>query len=268
MSELDLHGLGIGTWENEAPEQCAESVATALDAGYRHVDTAQAYENEAAVGTGIADSPVPREEVFLATKVHWENLGYDDVLASVEESLERLGTDYLDLLYVHWPIDAYDPEETLAAFEELYESGTIRHIGLSNFEPRNLDAARDALGAPVFAHQFELHPFLQQEELRAYAAEHDHHVVAYSPLARGKVLDDPVLADIAEKHDASPAAVSLAWLESLDNVATIPKATSESHIRDNWSSYDVTLDETDKERIADLDAGERTVDFGPAPWNQ
>jgi len=267
MTELDLHGLGLGTWENAEPEQCAESVRTALETGYRHVDTAQAYENEESVGEGIAAASVPREEVFLATKVETGNLAGEDVLASTRESLDKLGTDYLDLLYVHWPIDAYDAADTLAAFQRLYDEGTIRHVGVSNFAPRHLDEAREVLDAPIFANQVEMHPYLQQTELREYAAEHGHHVVAYSPLARTALFDDPVLSEIAEKHDASVAQVSLAWLLSLAGVAAIPKATGAEHIRDNWGAYDVDLDEEDLSRIADLDRGQREVDFEAAPWN-
>jgi len=158
MTELDLHGLGLGTWENTEPDQCAESVRTALEAGYRHVDTAQAYENEESVGEGIAAASVPREEVFLATKVDTPNLVGEDVLATTRESLEKLGTEYLDLLYVHWPLDAYDAHDTLAAFQQLYDEGTIRHIGVSNFAPRHLEEARAVLDAPIFANQVEMHP--------------------------------------------------------------------------------------------------------------
>ncbi|MFB6150831.1 MAG: aldo/keto reductase [Haloarculaceae archaeon] len=268
MSELDQHRLGLGTWQNDDSDRCAESVKTALELGYRHVDTAQAYGNEAAVGRGIAQSNVPREEVFLATKVDTDNLAYDDVIASTEESLDRLDTDYVDLLYVHWPLDAYDAEETLAAFDELSDDGRIRHVGVSNFEPRHLDEAREVLDAPLFAHQIELHPYLQQEELRSYAAEHGHHVVAYSPLAKTALFDDPVLEDVAEKHAASVPQVALAWLLDLDGVAPIPKSANPEHIRDNWGAYDVDLDEGDRERIADLDRGHREIDFGAAPWNE
>jgi 2,5-diketo-D-gluconate reductase B len=268
MSELDLHRLGLGTWQNRETEQCAESVRTALETGYRHIDTAQAYENEAAVGRGIAEASVPREEVFLATKVQSGNLTYDDVIATTDVSLDRLRTDYLDLLYVHWPIDSYDAEETLSAFQRLFDEGRIRHVGVSNFEPRHLDEAREILDAPILANQIELHPYLQQAELREYAAEHDHYVVAYSPLARTQVLDDPVLGDIAEKHDASVPQVTLAWLLSLDDVIAIPKATSAEHIRDNWGAYDIDLDEDDRARIAELNRGQREVDFEGTPWNE
>jgi 2,5-diketo-D-gluconate reductase B len=266
MTELDLHPLGLGTWQNTDSGECAESVETALEAGYRNIDTAQAYGNEAAVGRGIAEASVPREEVFLATKVDTADLSYDDVHETARESLARLGTDYIDLLYVHWPTETYDAPETLRAFQELHDEGTIRHVGVSNFEPRHIDEAREILDAPIYANQVELHPYLQQEELRAYAAEHDHHVVAYSPLARTSVLDDEVLGDIAEKHDASVPQVVLAWHIDLDIVA-IPKATSAEHIRDNWGAYDVELDEDDHERIAELDSGDREIDFDGAPWN-
>jgi len=267
MSELDLHRLGLGTWQNTDPERCAESVRTALELGYRSIDTAQAYGNEDAVGRGIAAADVPREEVFLATKVDTANLAHDDVLATAEESLERLGVDYIDLLYVHWPTEAYDPEGTLSAFQQLYDDGTIRHVGVSNFEPEHLDEAREVLDAPIAANQVEMHPYLQQAEIREYAAEHGHHVVAYSPLARTEVLDDPVLQDIAEKHDASVPQITLAWFLSLEGVAAIPKATSAEHIRDNWGAYDVDLDDEDLDRIADLDRGHREIDFEGAPWD-
>jgi len=267
MSDLDTHALGLGTWENDVPEECAESVQTALELGYRHIDAAQAYGNEDAVGRGIAASSVDRDELFLTTKVDTGNLEYDDVHVTARESLDRLGTDYVDLLYVHWPVDAYDPESTLAAFQELSDEWLTRYIGVSNFEPRHLDEARGILDEPVYANQVELHPYLQQTDLREYAAEHDHHLVGYSPLARGEVLDDPVLADIAEKHDATLPQVTLAWALDI-GVAPIPKATSADHIRDNWGAREVELDEADHDRIADLDRGQREVDFGGAPWHE
>jgi diketogulonate reductase-like aldo/keto reductase len=260
--------LGLGTWENEDYEQCAESVRTALEMGYRHVDTAQAYRNEDAVGEGLANARVPREEIFLATKVWISNLSHDDVLATTRESLDRLGTDYLDLLYVHWPAGDYAPEETLAAFDALYEEGTIRRVGVSNFEPAHLDRAREVLEAPVFANQVELHPLLQQADLRDYAAESDLELVAYSPLIRGDVFDVPELTAIAEKHDASAAQVSLAWIRE-KGVTAIPKATSEAHIRDNWESLALELDEEDVARIDAIDREDRQVDpdFGPDAWD-
>jgi len=257
--------LGLGTWENEDPDQCAESVRTALEMGYRHIDTAQAYGNEDAVGEGIAAADVDRSDIFLATKVWISNLDYEDVLETTQESLDKLGTDYLDLLYVHWPSRTYEPDATLEAFDELYDEGTIRNIGVSNFEPRHIDEAREHLDAPIFANQVETHPMLQQTELRDYADEHDIEIVAYSPLARGDVFEMDVLSEIAEKHGVSEAQVSLAWLRAND-VTAIPKATSEAHIRDNWESLSLELDDEDLERIANVDRTRRKVDPGFAPW--
>jgi diketogulonate reductase-like aldo/keto reductase len=256
--------LGLGTWENDEPAQCTESVANALDAGYRHVDTAQIYGNEAAVGEGIAESDVDREDVFLASKVWIDNLAPADVAASTRESLDKLGVDSVDLMYVHWPAGEYEPEETLPAFAELRDDGLIDRIGVSNFEPEHLDAAADALGEAPFANQVEMHPLLRQEELREYADANGVELVAYSPLARGEVLDDPAIVDIAEKHGVSAAQVSLAWLRE-SGVTAIPKATGIDHIRDNLASVDLDLDDEDVAAIDDLGRTDRQLnpDFGP-----
>ncbi|WP_418284361.1 aldo/keto reductase [Halorubrum sp. DTA46] len=259
-----MPALGLGTWENDDPAQCTESVATALNAGYRHVDTAQIYGNEAAVGEGIAASDVDREDVFLASKVWIDQLAPEDVIESTRESLDKLGTEYADLMYVHWPAGAYDPAETLPAFAELRDEGLVDRIGVSNFEPEHLDAATDALGEAPFANQVEMHPLLRQEELREYADANGVELVAYSPLARGKILDDPSIREIAEKHAVSAARVSLAWLRE-KGVTAIPKATGEDHIADNFASLELELDDEDVERIDALDRTDRQVDpdFGP-----
>jgi 2,5-diketo-D-gluconate reductase B len=257
--------LGIGTWQNTDPEQCAESVRTALEMGYRHVDTAQVYGNEDAVGDGIAAADVDRDDVFLATTVWIDNLAPEDVHATFEDSLDRLGTDYVDLLYVHWPAREYDPAETLGAFEALRDDGRVDRIGVSNFEPRNLDEAREVLDAPVFANQVELHPMLPQRELREYCADAGIEVVGYSPLARGQVLEHDVVADVADAHDASAAQVALAWARR-KGVTAIPKATSEAHIRDNWASLSLDLTDEDVERIDAIEERDRRVDPDWAPW--
>ncbi|WP_121821943.1 aldo/keto reductase [Halostella salina] len=261
-----IPAVGIGTYENTDPEVCAESVATALDAGYRHVDTAEMYGNEAAVGEGIARADVDREDVFVATKIDTENLAYDDALASAEGCLDRLGLDAVDLLYVHWPIRTYDPDDTLAAFDELYDRGVVRHVGLSNFRPDQLDEALDRLDAPLFAHQVECHPLLPQDYLRAHADEHGYRLVAYSPLAKGRVTEVPELVEIAEEHDATAAQVSLAWLLARD-VAVIPKSSSPERIRENLAARNLTLGDDELARIDAIDRRERQVDFDAAPWN-
>ncbi|PSQ40377.1 aldehyde oxidoreductase [Halobacteriales archaeon QS_9_68_42] len=258
--------LGLGTWENEDPDQCAESVRTALETGYRHVDTAQIYNNEAAVGEGIAAADIDREDVFLATKVWIDSLAPDDVLETTEESLDRLGTDYVDLLYVHWPAGEYDSEETLPAFERLHEDGRIDRIGVSNFEPRHIETAREVLDAPVFANQVEVHPLLPQAELREYCASADVELVAYSPLARGAVFDVPEIGAVADKHGVSEAQISLAWLRE-KGVTAIPKATGTDHIEDNLASLELDLDDADVEQLDGIDRDERQVDPDFGPWN-
>ncbi|MFB6072242.1 MAG: aldo/keto reductase [Halobacterium sp.] len=261
-----LPAVGVGTYGLD-PGACQESVRTALDAGYRHVDTAEMYENEAAVGDALAAGDVDRKDVFVATKVHSRNLAYDDAVDAARASRDRLGVDAIDLLYVHWPIRAYDPAETLAAFDALHADGVVRHVGVSNFTPELLADAVDRLDAPLFAHQVECHPLLQQDDLRALASEHDHHLVAYSPLAKGAVLDHPTIRDVAAAHDATPAQVSLAWLLSKDRVAAVPRSTSPEHLRENLAARDLELDADALARLDDIDETARQVDFADAPWN-
>lgn len=262
----DVPRLGLGTYQNDDHDQCAESVRTALEVGYRNVDTAQGYENEAAVGEGIADAEVPREDVFLASKVQTNNLGYDDTLESTRESASKLGVDTVDLMYVHWPLDTYDPEATLHALDDLREEGTIDHVGLSNFRPDQLDEADDHLDAPIFAHQVEMHPLLQQEELRGFLADTETQLVAYAPLAQGRVFDVDAIGTVADKHDVSAAAVSLAWLLAKDDVAAIPRTSTVDHLRDNFSARDVELDAEDVERIDAIEETHRCEDPDWMTW--
>jgi len=266
MAENEFPAIGLGTYENTDPDVCAESVETALNAGYRHVDTAEMYENEAAVGRGVAAADVDHEDVVVATKLHSSNLAYDDAIEHARACADRLGVETIDLLYVHWPIRTYDSEETLAALDRLREDGLVERIGLSNFTPELLDEALDRLDAPLFAHQVECHPLLQQEELRAHAREHGYRLVAYSPLAKGRVTELPELVEIARKRDATPAQVSLAWLLSKESVAAIPKSSTPARIRENLAARDLELDDADLARIDAIDRTQRTVDFEGAPW--
>ena len=262
----DIPTLGLGTWQNTDPDACRTAVETALEMGYRHIDTAQGYDNESFVGAGIEAADVDREDVFLATKVWIDNLAYADVLNSTKKSLNDLGVDSVDLLYVHWPAGEYDPESTLTAFQELVDDGRIERIGVSNFEPRHLDRAAEILDAPIAANQIEFHPLLQQDELRADLADRDIALVAYSPLARGAVFDVPAIQHIAEKHGVSEAQVSLAWIQEKGGIP-IPKATSEAHIRDNWESNTLDLDDEDVAAIDAIERESRQVDPGFGPWN-
>lgn len=257
---------GFGTYEMTDPDTCRGSVQTALEVGYRHIDTAQGYENEDAVGDGIQVASVDREEVFVATKLSTRNLAYEDVLRTAAESRRRLEVETIDLLYVHWPIRTYDPEETLPALDELVADGHVEYVGLSNFTPELLTEAIDRLESPVLAHQVEMHPLLQQRELHEFAIENDHWLVAYSPVAKGQVTEVEAIQAIAEKHGASPGQVSLAWLLSKDNVVPIPKSAG-PHIEENYRALDLTLDPEDIERIDEISTQRRLVDFESAPWN-
>jgi 2,5-diketo-D-gluconate reductase B len=248
-------------------DECRETIARAVEVGYRHVDTAQKYGNEQEVGDAIAAADIDRDDLFLGTKIAEDNLAYDDVLSTAEESLARLGVDQVDLLYVHWPHPTYDAAGTLSAFNQLYDEGVMRHVGLCNFTPALLDEALELLDAPLFAHQVEMHPLLQQEELHDYAVEHDCYLVAYAPLLRGDIVDVPELQEIAAKHDATPAQVGLAWLMSKENVVPIPKGTGD-HVEENFRARELTLDDEDVARIDSIDEERRVVDPPEkGPWN-
>lgn len=272
MPSNELPRVGLGTYSEDNRDRWTGIVEAALEIGYRHVDTAQVYGNEEYVGEGLANASVPREEVFVSTKtVHVDVPGpdpdTDEIIEAAEGCLERLGLNYVDMLYVHWPVGVYEHEIVLPAYNQLHEEGAIRHVGLSNFTPELLDEAREILDAPVFAHQVEMHPLLQQEELHQYAREHDHWLVAYSPLAKGEVFNVPTIQEIADKHDASPAQVSLAWLLSKENVAVIPRTMDEEHLRSNFEARNVKLDEEDLAKIDALEQEKRCIDPDHGPWN-
>jgi len=255
---------GLGT-SGATGEECRRAVERALSVGYRHVDTAQMYDNERAVGEAIAASDVAREEVFLASKVHPDNLAPADFLSTTRASLDRLGVDRLDLLYVHWPTRAYDPAGTLDALERAQEAGLTRAVGVSNFTPALLREAVDRLSVPVVANQFECHPLLPGRELRSVCADLDVTPVAYSPVLQGEADTVPALRAVAERHDATPAQVSLAWLLT-EGAVPIPKGTGD-HVDENWAARTVTLSEADRRRIDAIDERRRLVDPDAAPWN-
>lgn len=259
--------LGLGTWQNEDPEQCVETVSTALEMGYRHIDTAQSYGNETSVGEGIRSAAVDREEVFLATKLWYDQLDRDSVVESTRGSLDRLGVDSVDLLYPHWPTGSYDAETTLDGFAELLNDGLIDHIGMSNVTVELLDEARSVSDAPIFTLQVECHPLLQQEQLREYCEDAGIELVAYSPLARGAVFDVPEVEEIAQKHGVSEAQVSLAWLRAHD-ITAIPKATGPDHLRDNFTAATLDLDAEDVRTIDAIDREDRQINpsFAPDSW--
>lgn len=263
MQDLKIPSIGLGTWQMEGDE-CVNAVENALEMGYRHIDTARIYGNEEAVGRGIERADVSREEVFLTTKVWRDGLARDDALAEARGCLERLGVDHVDLLLVHWPNDAVPLEEALGAFERLRDEGLTRHIGVSNFTPGLLDEARAV--ADIVLNQVEMHPYFRQEEMVSYCREHDLALTAYSPLARGRVVDDPVLQEIGDGHDRTAAQVALRWLIQHDNVAAIPKAAPADLQRENLAALEFELDREEMDRIGSLEQRPKLVDPGFAPW--
>jgi diketogulonate reductase-like aldo/keto reductase len=257
MESIDVQGvsvpaLGLGTWQLTGPD-CTETVQTALEMGYRHVDTAQAYGNERQVGMGIDAADVDREDIFLVTKLAGGNRDARSVRRSTRESLHKLGTDYLDCLLIHWPNTPWmaDLAETLGAMNDLVDEGLVEHIGVSNFSPDLLAEARDLSTAPILTDQVQYHPYWDQRELLDYCRIHDVLLTAYSPLARGGVLDDPALVTIGNRYDKSPAQVALRWLVQQDGVAAIPKASSRKHLEANLAIFDFELTDEEMARIRD-----------------
>jgi len=265
MPPLELP-LGLGTSGLDDPAECRDTVTAALEAGYRHVDTAQMYDNETAVGEGIAAAAVDRDEVTVATKVHPDNLAPEDVRETARESLDRLGLDRVDLLYVHWPTRAYDPSTTLPAFDALREAGVTDHVGVSNFTPELVREADRILDAPIAAHQVECHPRFRQPALREVAAELDHRLVGYSPLARGDLFGDDELTAIADRHGLSPAVLALGWALARD-VTPIPKATGD-HVTENLRAVDAEVPDAALDAVDALEPGERRIDPDDAAWNR
>ena len=252
--------LGFGTWLLTG-EDAAEGVRDALEIGYRQIDTARAYENEREVGRGIVESGVPRDEIFLTTKVPHDEATADEVRRDAEQSLERLGVDHLDLLLLHWPSPDVPLEETLTAMNALKEEGLTRNLGVSNFPAGLLAQALEL--APVFCNQVEYHPFLDQSRLLDLARQHGVLITAYSPLAHGKVPEDEALNRIGEAHGKTAGQVALRWLLDQPGVSPIPKASSNDRRVENFDVFDFTL--TDDER-AEIDALPKDVRTANPPW--
>lgn len=258
---VEIPQLGFGVFQ-VPPEDTQRVVEEALAAGYRHIDTAAAYRNEKGVGAGIAASGIPREEVFVTTKLWNEQQGFDSTLATFEKSLGRLEMEYLDLYLIHWPVPTEDRfVETWKAFERIREQGGARTIGVSNFRIEDMERLESETETMPTINQVELHPRFQQRELRAWHEEHGIATEAWSPLAQGAVLDDPVITEIAAAHNRTPGQIVLRWHVELGNVV-FPKSMTPSRIEENIDIFDFSLSAAEMEQLEAVDRGER---IGPDP---
>ena len=248
---IDIPKIGFGTWQlkEETAQKC---VSKAIEAGYRMIDTAQAYENETYVGRGIADAQLPREDLFLTTKVWMSEFRDGDLQKSVERSLEKLATDYCDLILLHWPNTDVPLEETLGALNDVRSRGLTRNIGVSNFNTSQMADAVRLSKAPILTNQVEYHPFIDQSPVLEAAHALGMSVTAYCPLAQAQVFDEPVLKRIGEKYGKTPAQITVRWAVQQPGVITIPRSSSPDHLASNNDIHDFELTPEEMGRITSL----------------
>ncbi|SDN28640.1 2,5-diketo-D-gluconate reductase A [Geodermatophilus siccatus] len=259
---VEIPQLGFGVYQ-VPPEDTADAVSTALEIGYRHIDTAEMYGNEKGVGEAVARSGIDRGEVFVTSKLNNGFHRRDDALRAFDQSLGDLGFEYLDLFLIHWPLPGIDVDyiETWKAMEEIYASGRCRAIGVSNFQAHHLRRLFSETQVRPAVNQIEVHPYLTQEELRAFDADHEIVTEAWSPIAQGKVLGDPAIVAIAERLGRTPAQVVLRWHVQRGDVV-FPKSVSRQRMQENYELFDFELGTDDMATLTGLDRGERT---GPDP---
>jgi 2,5-diketo-D-gluconate reductase A len=258
---VEIPQLGFGVFQIE-PENTKQATLTALEVGYRHIDTAEMYGNEKEVGDAVRESGVDRDDVFVTSKLNNSFHAFDDALGAFDQTLKELGFDYLDLFLIHWPLpDVGDYVETWKAMEEIYRSGRVRAIGVSNFQRHHLRRLFDETETVPVVNQIEVHPYLVQDDLRAFDAQNDIATEAWSPIARGQVLDDPTLVQIAERHGRTTAQVTLRWHLQRGDIV-FPKSVSRSRMQQNFEVFDFDLSQEEIKEIAGLDRGTR---IGPDP---
>lgn len=247
-AETSVPVVGLGTWQMDR-NTAYESVSTALELGYRHIDTAQAYGNEAGVGRAIADATVDREDLFVTTKVHPTNRSIEDILTSTKHSLERLRLGYVDLLLIHWPHPLADLETVITGLNVAREEGFTRHIGVSNFGKDRLDRARQCSETPIFTNQVMFHPWWPQRDLLRYCQQEGIILTGYSPLANGGLIGKEKLAEIGDQYGKSSAQVAIRWAIQHEDVVTIPMSTSRSHLAENIDIFDFRLTREEHDAI-------------------
>lgn len=251
VAGVSIPKLGMGTWQLD-DGVCVEAVAAAIGLGYRHIDTAEMYQNEVAVGEGIRAAEVSREKIFVTSKVWHDHLAEGVLQAAAEASLKRLGLDQLDLYLIHWPSEETPLSEAMAALCSVKQRGLARAIGVSNFPPAHLREALACSTEPLAVNQVEYHPFFSQAALLSQLRAAGMGLTAYCPLARGEVLTDPVIAAIAKRHGVTSVAVALAWLVAQDGVIAIPRSRSRARLAENLAALDLTLSAEDTAAINGL----------------
>jgi len=258
---VSIPQLGFGVFQ-VPPDQTRDATALALQVGYRHIDTAEMYGNEAGVGEAVRDSGIDRSEIFVTSKLNNGAHAYDDAIAAFDETLETLDIGYVDLFLVHWPLPTVtDYVEAWKAMEEIYRGGRVRAIGVSNFQTNHLNRLAAECSVVPAVNQIEVHPYLTNETVRAYDAEHGIATEAWSPIAQGGVLDDPTIVAIAERLERTPAQVTLRWHLQRGDIV-FPKSVTESRVRENFALFDFELTDDDVAAISGLNKDERT---GPDP---
>jgi 2,5-diketo-D-gluconate reductase A len=265
---VEIPQLGFGVFQIE-PEQTREATLMALEVGYRHIDTAEMYGNEKQVGEAVRDSDVARDEVFVTSKLDNGFHAFDDALHAFDQTLKALEFDYVDLFLIHWPLPKVgNYVDTWRALEEIYRSGRARAIGVSNFQPHHLRRLQDETEITPAVNQIEVHPYLVQDEVRAYDAERGIATEAYSPIAQGLVLDDPTMVGIAERLDRTPAQVTLRWHIQRGDIV-FPKSVTRERVEENLDIFDFELSDDDMAAITGLNRDERTGQdpdtFNPVP---
>ncbi|XXM74059.1 aldo/keto reductase [Lysinibacillus sphaericus] len=259
---IEIPYVGLGVYQMKDPRETVEAVKSAIETGYLSIDTAAVYENEESVGHGVKESGANRKDLFITSKVWNTDQGYDSTLKAFETSLKKLDMDYMDLYLIHWPVEG-KYKDTWKALERLHSEGLVKSIGVSNFHQHHLEDLMNSSNEKPVINQIECHPRLSQEQLKAFCQEENIAVEAWSPIARGKVLDEPALKQIAENHGKSSAQVILRW-HLQNDVVIIPKSVHSSRIKENADLFNFELSADEMNKINDLNQNER---FGPDPDN-